>query len=80
MSHDPTSDFAILYVCWANQCRSAVAVLMLTAAVGQARRSDNTGWVVGSPEDVARTGAPLYPVTTRLLAERGLDVLVAGKR
>ncbi|MGI8414704.1 MAG: hypothetical protein ACR2P2_00540 [Nakamurella sp.] len=71
MAYAPTDRFAVLYVCWANQCRSAAAQLMLSAALDETR-SDDCQWVVRSAGVAARTGAPLFPAAARVLTRRGV--------
>lgn len=71
MAYVPTHRFGVLYVCWANQCRSAAAQLMLSAAL-QESRSDDYAWVIESAGVAATTGAPLFPAAARVLSERGV--------
>lgn len=72
MLHASRPGFDVLYVCWANQCRSPIAELLLHAAMRGNPRFEDAGWRVGSAGVAARTGRQIHPKAAQVLAERGV--------
>lgn len=73
MNQASTGQFRLLYVCWANQCRSPMAELLFRAGLRGDPRLTNAGWHVSSAGIAARTGAGLHPLAARVLDEWGVE-------
>lgn len=73
MTHAAKPAFQVLYVCWANQCRSPIAELLLNSAIRGNPRFEDAGWRVCSAGVAARTGRRIDPGAARVLAERGVQ-------
>lgn len=73
MTHASKPGFHVLYVCWANQCRSPIAELLLASAMRGYPRFEDAGWRVSSAGVAARTGRRIDPSAARVLAERGVQ-------
>lgn len=73
MTHAAKPAFHVLYVCWANQCRSPIAELLLSSAMRGNPRFEGAGWRVSSAGVAARTGRRIDPGAARVLAERGVQ-------
>lgn len=67
-----TRQFRLLYVCRANECRSAMAELLLVRAIDAAEGSEGE-WSVRSAGVAARTGRPMQPAAAQILREWGID-------
>lgn len=65
-------DFTILYVCQVNQCRSAMAELLLRDRLSAAQGTRT--WQVSSAGVAARPGVGLHPLARRLLQRQAIDV------
>lgn len=73
MSPDSKPDFHVLYVCRANQCRSAIAEVLLTDALSAFAAWHDVGWTVGSAGVSASSGSGLHPRAASELQARGHD-------
>lgn len=71
LNHETTTVFQVLYVCRANQCRSAIAQVLLGDALATTSMSERVEWSVASAGVSTSPGTHIHPTAMAELLARG---------